>query len=183
MGCPYCGRFFHDECITDGGCRACHSDDYEFSTAVALVAPSPVAESEHHIDVPTVESPKRSVGVKSPEQVKDPLSTGRKRAAMMYPIFPGKACEWRGKKNCGGGLHPIVGCIEGVQEHVHHGPVKNTLRNEPTNVHRICATCHNRWHGANNPVYDEELYDTLPHQPQPATDLELRYNDISRTLK
>lgn len=54
----------------------------------------------------------------------------------------------------GGGEFPIQGCSDGVQLNRHHGPDKNTLNNEPGNVHRICAHCHNRWHAKNDPDYD-----------------------------
>lgn len=73
--------------------------------------------------------------------MKDVKSTGRKRAALLYPLDKNHPCEWRGKKNCGGGLKPIVGCLDGFQRHRHHGPVKNPVHNEQGNVHRVCATC------------------------------------------
>lgn len=71
----------------------------------------------------------------------------------MYPFIEGGDCEWQGMKNCGGGKRPIVGCIDGKQEARHHGPDKNTLNNETGNVHRICHTCHNRWHARNDEGY------------------------------
>lgn len=65
----------------------------------------------------------------------------------------GAPCEWSMKKNCGGGEFPIVGCHDGKQQARHHGPDKNTLNNERGNVHRICHSCHNRWHTLNDPNY------------------------------
>jgi hypothetical protein len=106
----------------------------------------------------------------APEDITDPKSTGRKRAAMIAPIFPGMLCEWAGLLNAGGGIHPIVGCRGNTIEetkvgehagHRHHGPDKNTLDNGPGNLHRICTTCHNRWHAVNNPSYP---------QPRPPAD-------------
>lgn len=100
-------------------------------------------------------------------EISDVLSTGRKRAAMLYPIHEGMLCEWAGLKNAGGGVVPIVGCDghkltstkggigELHQGDVHHGPDKNTLENSPGNVHRICATCHHRWHAANDKFYGQ----------------------------
>ena len=85
--------------------------------------------------------------------LKDQQSTGRKRAARLYPLDRSAACEWRDKVNCGGGSNPIKGCDDGVQLNRHHGPDKNTLNNDEGNVHRICAHCHNRWHAANDPDY------------------------------
>lgn len=111
----------------------------------------------------------REVGrpVAEAHEIVDVLSTGRKRAAMLYPIFEGMTCEWAGLKNAGGGVVPIIGCNGNllspkkggdseqgyVQGDAHHGPDKNTLANQPGNVHRICAYCHHRWHAANDKFY------------------------------
>lgn len=84
--------------------------------------------------------------------LKDQQSTGRKRAAEMYPLYRDLDCEWKGRKNCGGGK-PIVGCMDGKQQARHHGPDKNTLNNDEGNVHRICHSCHNNWHALNDPGY------------------------------
>ena len=97
------------------------------------------------------------------------VSAGRKRAARDYPIEPSSDCEWQGKVNCGGGKLPITGCLSGKQKARHHGPVKRTTKNNRENIHLICASCHNRWHTLNDPVYDEELYDKLDHMPEEAT--------------
>lgn len=94
-------------------------------------------------------------------------SAGRKRAAVEYKIDSEEYCEWRGLANCGGGKHPIIGCLTGLQKHRHHGPIKNTSRNEEGNVHRICAKCHNRWHTANDGDYTEVDNESLPHNPRP----------------
>lgn len=102
-------------------------------------------------------------------RLKDPESTGRKRAAKLYKIDSSAACEWRGKKNCGGGLRPIIGCNEGNQKHLHHGPVKDTTRNELGNVHRICSSCHVHWHELNDLIYDKSKYGLLPHSPEDAS--------------
>lgn len=162
MGCPTCGRGFHNECF-EGNCQECHPDTDTIFKSL-----------------------KRKLGVgqpiKNPEDIKDPYSTGRKRAAIQYPIFKTNPCEWRGKKNCGGG-EPIVGCINGLQVDAHHGPIKNPLRNEPGNVHRICKHCHNRWHAVNDPIYDEAKYENLPHRPEPAEELDLLANEAQWKLK
>ena len=50
---------------------------------------------------------------------------------------------------CGGDFS-----LEGDKAPV-EGPDKNTMRNVEDNVHRICAECHNRWHGANDKYYGE----------------------------
>jgi len=90
---------------------------------------------------------------KQDEEVRDPHSTGRKRAAKLYPLDSSASCEWQGKSNKGGGKFPIQGCIDGLQQARHHGPDKNTLNNLEGNVHRICHGCHNRWHALNDPGY------------------------------
>lgn len=101
----------------------------------------------------------------------DPKSTGRKRAATLYPLNRGSFCEWRDLANCGGGKHPIIGCASGYQENLHHGPDKDTLNNTrdeddvtKRNVHKICSNCHNRWHAANDKDYDP----TIVHEPREA---------------
>lgn len=103
----------------------------------------------------------------------DPSSTGRKRVAKMYPIPAGYVCEWARKKNCGGGIVPIIGCLGNPATDLHHGPDKNTLNNEKVtagigineNVHLICSSCHNAWHAANDPFYPP--YDRVAQQEQP----------------
>lgn len=96
---------------------------------------------------------------KTDATLKDQQSTGRKRAAKLYPLDPEKFCEWSGKRNQGGGKSPIDGCgirpgtIIGRQFCRHHGPDKNTLNNEVGNVHRICTPCHNEWHAKNDKDY------------------------------
>lgn len=96
---------------------------------------------------------------KTDASLKDQQSTGRKRAAQLYPLNPEGYCEWAGKSNQGGGSHPVDGCgirpgtSVGLQQSRHHGPDKNTLNNEAGNVHRICTSCHNEWHAKNDKDY------------------------------
>lgn len=100
------------------------------------------------------EGPVREVNTyKSDASLRDQQSTGRKRAAVMYPLYPDDDCEWKLRKNNGGGNSPIVGCLNGKQQARHHGPDKNTLNNDAGNVHRICHQCHNRWHARNDDGY------------------------------
>jgi len=154
MACIACARQLHDECLSERpvGQNCCCSEK------------APVV----------VSSPRKNY--KADDEIT--VSAGRKRAAVEHSIDPNRACEWKWKKNCGGGKYPIIGCIAGVQEHRHHGPVKNTARNESTNVHLICTNCHNRWHTLNDKNYDEELYSTLPHSPIPASLEECSENEI-----
>lgn len=110
-------------------------------------------------------------------ELKDQQSTGRKRAAKLYPLDTDAPCEWQRQKNCGGGNNPITGCANGTQKARHHGPDKNTLNNERGNVHRICPTCHNRWHAANDSGY--VWGSTYPkHAPEVATDDDILANEF-----
>jgi hypothetical protein len=106
---------------------------------------------------PSLVENKRGGTNKEDNEVTDPKSTGRKRAAILFPIEEGMTCEWEGLKFAGGGLYPIVGCTGNPATNRHHGPDKNTLNNDKGNVHRICARCHNRWHTRNDPVYEKFL--------------------------
>jgi hypothetical protein len=167
MGCLACGRGFCDEC-ENGGCEACHlAENRKIQEAFF----SSIPRSNHR-----GEGGYGGSQVKAPGDVTDRPSTGRKRAAMMYPIIPHRACDWQGKKNCGGGI-PITGCISGKQVDVHHGPIKDTLENSPWNIHRLCKFCHNRWHTVNDPKYIEEEWAKTKHEPQPATEAELLDNE------
>lgn len=110
---------------------------------------------------------------KEDSEVKDAHSTGRKRAAVLYPIEDGAICEWSRLSNAGGGKHPIVGCVNNPATNRHHGPDKDTLNNSEGNVHRICTHCHNLWHYLNDNDYDP----SRGHKPRVATDIELvRWN-------
>lgn len=109
--------------------------------------------------------------VKDGKDIKDILSTGRKRAAMLLPIMQGQFCDWAGLKWAGGGAHPIVGCrdtrLAPVKKNedlpegdysrgeLHHGPDKSVLNNAVgRNLHAICSSCHHRWHELNDPDYE-----------------------------
>lgn len=152
MACSNCTASLHWECtnITDGDC-CCKGN-----------SSSPVAEEEEYDDY---EPRYASRTYKREGTLKDQQSTGRKRAAKLYPLDPTKSCEWRGLRASGGGQRPIVGCIDGTQQARHHGPDKNTLNNDSGNVHRICHTCHNRWHTENDSVYTPDTIG-LRHDPE-----------------
>lgn len=118
-----------------------------------------------------VEPTQRERAQKNDEDVSDVLSTGRKRAALEYPITEGMVCEWAGLLYAGGGIIPIIGCPgntlgkdRGAYAR-HHGPDKNTLNNAPGNVHRICPFCHNRWHTLNDQFYGKRPEDGVPFIP------------------
>lgn len=111
--------------------------------------PSTLVAEEDEDDEPRV----HSKTYKRDKTLKDQQSTGRKRAARLYPLDRDGDCEWLGLKFAGGGSHPIIGCNSGKQQSRHHGPDKNTLNNDEGNVHRICHKCHNRWHTRNDESY------------------------------
>lgn len=119
---------------------------------------------------------KRGVGrpMLDVSEITDIRSTGRKRAAMMYPIFADMQCEWAFLRHAGGGIKPIIGCNGNIIQPVksgankgdrHHGPDKSVINNSPGNVHRICSPCHNRWHAANNKFYGERPSADQPYLP------------------
>lgn len=103
---------------------------------------------------------------KDDSALRDQQSTGRKRAANWFPLDDSKLCEWSMKTNCGGGQFPITGCAANLQQARHHGPDKNTLNNDKGNVHRICHSCHNRWHTLNDPNY---IWGEVHNQHSPET--------------
>lgn len=172
-GCFACGRGLHRECPRKGKCEKCHPNVPIESTVV----PGEAVETEKANGSTNVQTD--SPRVPKSQNLKDPESTGRKRAARLYPIEVGTACEWQRKKNCGGGRRPIIGCYDGIQQHRHHGPVKRTTRNELGNVHRICTGCHVHWHELNDLIYEEADYGLLPHDPIPATDEEVINNVLA----
>lgn len=164
--CIVCARGFHDECLLGCSEHAQESEEAEDGDLSGSYAA--------HLEA----SANRKKG-STYEGLKDPQSTGRKRAARLYPLDKEAPCEWQGKKNCGGGKRPIVGCVAGLQVARHHGPVKNVTRNHEGNVHRICTRCHNHWHELNDLVYDEADYALLPHDPMDASDEELVADELS----
>lgn len=159
-GCAPCGRGFHEECKK--GCSKCH--------------PKSDSEPPENKTLQKVDFRKHG-GTR--EKLKDPQSTGRKRAAILYPLAKTEPCEWRGLKNCGGGRRPIIGCLDGLQAARHHGPVKNVTRNHEGNVHRICTRCHNHWHELNDLVYNEQEFGLLPHDPVAASPEELVKDEMA----
>lgn len=165
--CFSCRSGFHNECIQvwhfeDVDC--CCGGEVKF-TATGEVKPSDSVDNEgKEIDSGYISDGYE--GTKSLADYKDPISTGRKRAAEMFPIEVGATCEWAGLKRAGGGVVPIVGCVGRPASDRHHGPDKNTMNNAPGNVHRICDFCHNTWHALNDPFYGERPEHTKPFIPQ-----------------
>lgn len=115
------------------------------------------------------EGAQRGGPTKAPEEMADPTSTGRKRAALLKPIEPGMVCEWKLLARAGGGVIPIVGCVGNPAKNIHHGPDKDTTNNNDENLHRICAECHNRWHSLNDPFYGSRPTAGTPYIPLTGT--------------
>lgn len=176
-------------------------DDVWMDINMDLYAPAP--------EVTVIEVEKKGVGrpMAEPGDITDITSTGRKRAAMLYPIFENMKCEWAGLKFAGGGVEPIIGCDNHIIQpnkgpdkgDRHHGPDKNVINNSPGNVHRICSSCHNRWHAKNNKYYGDrptpdqpflpkEDYDWKPHDsetlatPEEIADNERYWNKNKKLL-
>lgn len=159
--------------ISEGSCPACesggHSDCYVTGESEELLTEGGLScccrkdVGEGSPDEPTGKS--FVDRVKDASAITDVQSTGRKRAAIAYPITEGMICEWSGLGKAGGGVETIVGCRENPATDRHHGPDKNTLNNTEGNVHRICSTCHNRWHTANDQYYGERPPGTEPFIP------------------
>jgi hypothetical protein len=109
--------------------------------------------------------------LKNLNELKDPDSTGRKRAVLIKPIEKGvTVCEWAGLANAGGGVISITGCMGNKAVNVHHGPDKNRTNNAEDNLHRICSPCHNLWHAKNDPHYNPDTLlpkdsAPVPHDP------------------
>lgn len=168
--CVSCRAGFHNECdlVWDDTFvePCCCGGQVKFDAAgnVKSSGNDETTASTKDIDTGYIEDGYGSA--KSLADYKDPISTGRKRAAEMYPINAGMVCEWAGLKRAGGGVTPIVGCIGRPASDRHHGPDKNTMNNAPTNLHRICDHCHNTWHAVNDPAYGDRPVHTEPFIPK-----------------
>lgn len=169
--CFACRSGFHHECHSywiDDSIECCCGGEVVF-TATGEVKGSNEGLSEttsfdKEHDTGYIED--GYVGGKDLSQYKDPVSTGRKRAAEMYPIESGMVCEWANLGSAGGGVVPIIGCLGRPASDRHHGPDKNTMNNAPGNLHRICDYCHNTWHALNDPHYGDRPDHTRPFVPK-----------------
>lgn len=139
---------FHEEClyISEDGTECCCPSEDEIPNLIPSLSTRQPGELKHA------------------EDVRDPKSTGRKRAVLVKKIEDGDVCEWAGLAKAGGGHAPVVGCVGNPARHVHHGPNKSTLDNRLENLHKICHNCHVRWHSLNDPFYgpDTPNEDWLP---------------------
>ena len=167
--CVACRASFHNECWQtfdpDFTEICCCGGDVKFTPTGDVKAPN-APESTGNADVDNGYIDDGYQASKDLADYKDPVSTGRKRAAEMYPISVGMICEWAGLAKAGGGVVPIVGCVGRPASDRHHGPDKNTMNNAPSNLHRVCDHCHNTWHAKNDPHYGERPVHTEPFIPK-----------------
>jgi hypothetical protein len=164
--CPPCRAGFPNECWytwVDEEWTSC--GEIKFTATGELKDERVSASSEDDQDRDSGYIADGYGAAKDISEYKDPLSTGRKRAATMYPIAAGQVCEWANLKRAGGGVVPIVGCLGRPASDRHHGPDKNTMNNAADNVHRICDYCHNTWHALNDPHYGDRPDHTQPFIP------------------
>jgi hypothetical protein len=118
------------------------------------------------------DSPAPTRRLKDDQSVTDPQSTGRKRAAKLYPLRTSTGdpipCDLAGKKaptlpgyykvqidGCG----VRQGSLAANAQSRHHWSY-NTLDNERSNIGLLCHSCHNLIH-ARNDEYKAEIYETL----------------------
>lgn len=168
MSCIPCTLNLHEECLELGP-----KDEETGRYNCCCWSPGNV-DSDGPLVSRVIEPGRRAE--KEDSEIRDPISTGRKRAAQLKPILDGMVCEWSGLLYAGGGARPIIGCkgtiLTGTKGkgaatgNIHHGPDKSTLNNSDENLHRICGTCHNRWHALNDPFYPEARLDVgAPYLP------------------
>jgi hypothetical protein len=192
MACIYCKLHMCFMCDKpkDNDENCCCDGTYGIATFSSLVKTSKEPKEPGIIGRPRKEdadyppgTPLSKVTVGHREQFKDreyqmgrpfskdtellsPTESGRQRAIDIAPIPTGYMCEWSGLLYAGGGIEPIVGCIGNDASNRHHGPSKSTLDNAVgVNLHRICPTCHNRWHSLNDQYYGERPKDGSAYLP------------------
>ena len=137
--------------------------------------------------------------LKDDSELKQPARVGRQRANRAKPIKQGDICEWSELKYAGGGPVPIVGCFRGAAATVHHGPDKDWLNNDLSNLHKICTQCHSAYHQKNDIFYvserptpgtpflwNEELVKGMeikPHDPNTKATIQEIYEQIAERRK
>ena len=167
MTCIMCAVGYHISCI--GSC-ICALNKHQLTESTTVEEPVERESDDNDSDSESRygNSGGRAYTSKSDRNLKDQQSTGRKRAAKLYPLDREAPCEWRRQAACGGGPHPILGCLQGLQEARHHGPDKSVTNNEQGNVHRICHRCHYNWHARNDGEYDWNETVVSAHNPHEA---------------
>jgi len=176
--CPACIRGLHPSCksLLLGNPKLCECSHSQTATTSSEDITDVSTVNLFSTDPPDIEKVVKGRKHKPDAALKDQQSTGRKRAAKLYPLDREATCEWAELDNCGGGT-TILGCgrrrdakgetiPKGKQECRHHGPDYNTLNNDSGNVHRICHRCHNAWHTVNDPVKGDQYLIQYGHKPK-----------------
>lgn len=202
--CPACVNGLHIECFEpiatedDSGKADCCC--WKSQEVVVIGGSTEPGSTDEDSPAPREKIRDIPVDDRGNESLRDPDSTGRKRAARLKPILDGMVCEWANLRFAGGGPIPIIGCrgtvLVGAKGNsvntgnIHHGPDKSVLLNTDGNLHRICSQCHNRWHELNDPLYPAERppfggafvplaeEEVTPHDKYSlASDEEMQYSD------
>jgi hypothetical protein len=181
--CWACMRGQHDGClayIIDAECDCTH-ETTAMPAAVGvfggLLADVETEYTNLNLGLEEPDSKTVTRRYKNDDAVTDQQSTGRKRAAKLYPLTDAngnkKPCDFANKS----AVLPkymevqIDGC--GVRPHTMPNPAQsrhhhdyNTLNNERENVGLLCHSCHNLLHARNDPfkatIY-ERIYGVKPN--------------------
>lgn len=166
--CWSCRRGQHNGCaalITDTVCDCTHDN---------IVQAPPVGTIGNALNLDTEEPDTRKITrrLKNDDAVTDQQSTGRKRAAALYPLKDANGnslpCDYA---NLPAPTLPnymevqIDGCgirkgtVAGKAQARHHHDY-NTLNNERSNVALLCHSCHNLLH-AKNDEYKDAIYERI----------------------
>ena len=151
------------DCVCDHVTRQAPVEQGEIANALNLEPQEP-------------DSSTRTRRYKNDDAVTDQQSTGRKRAAKLYPLKDEHGnklpCDLAGKSAGlptymevqidGCGIRP--GTMPNPAQSRHHNDY-NTLNNERSNVALLCHACHNLLHSRNDPFKDviyERIYGFKP---------------------
>lgn len=168
--CGPCLRSDHDNCVNDyvdpPPCRCTHT-----SVPTPTAQPLGTIGAALNLESDEPESVTRTRRLKSDDAVTDQQSTGRKRAAALYPLKDENGgripCDYADKTQClpsfmevqidGCGKRP--GTFPKHAQARHHHDY-NTLNNERSNVALLCHDCHNLLHAKNDP-YKDVIYERV----------------------
>lgn len=165
--CWPCRRNQHD------GCAALFTYDLCECTHEKVVAPTPVGDIGNALNLDTQEADTKTVvrRQKNDMAVTDPQSTGRKRAAKLYPLIDPNGnklpCDFQNRKSClpsymevqidGCGVR--TGTMPNFAQSRHHHDY-NVMNNERENIGLLCLSCHNLLHAKNDP-YKDKIYERI----------------------
>lgn len=170
--CISCWRGMHGACnalFFDDPCECDHAP----MDAFGAVGPfkSQIGEALN-LDPEEPDSTKTTRRLKDDQAVTDPQSTGRKRAAKLYPLRTEDGnpipCDLAGRtaptlptyyKVQIDGCGIRQGSIKANAQSRHHWSY-NTLDNERSNIGLLCHSCHNLIHSRND-EFKADIYETL----------------------